>query len=144
MPNGQQFNPLATLASSARVMGEQANTAIKSLGDAFSQSTSQLLSTAAQAVPPLPGAPGGQQGNPNRGNPGPQAQLPSLIPTQALRAFSQVEEIVLPKGLPRPSAALLQAAGVQPAPAAAREPAPTPPAPPPPTAVSRIPERRGI
>ncbi|KKM66361.1 hypothetical protein LCGC14_1481910, partial [marine sediment metagenome] len=137
---GEQFNPFANMASSLRMVGEQANTAIKTLGDGVAQGASQMLTSAAQAAPPLPGIPGAQ-GNPGRGNPGnpgPKVALPQLIPTAALRAFSQVEEIVLPKGAPRPAATLLKTAGVQPPPAPARDPAPTPEAARPTVSVPKI------
>lgn len=116
MPNAQ-FNPLATLATSARQLNEQANQAVKSLGDSFIQTTNQLLATAAQGLPPLPPLPGAQatnpvnsRGNPNGGNQFPQLPTPQqLIPAQALQAVSQVEDVLLPPGIPRPSQALLQA-----------------------------------
>lgn len=121
MPNGQ-VNPLAALASSARQINEQANQVVKSLGDSFTQTTNQLLTSAAQGLPALPPLPGAQQqsshnqrGNPNGPNQFPQFPGPQqLIPTQALQAVSQVEDVILPPGLPRPSQALLQAAGVRP------------------------------
>ena len=140
MPNGQ-FNPLTTLANSARQINEQANQVVKSLGDSFTQTTNQLLASAAQGLPalPLPGAqsgnPGNSRGNPNGGNPNgaPNGGFPTLqqlIPAQALQAVSQVEDVLLPPGLPRPSQALLQATGARPrrqAPAPAAEtPAATP------------------
>ncbi len=139
MPNGQ-FNPLATLATSARQLNEQANQVVKSLGDSITQTTNQLLASAAQglpALPPLPGAqasnpgnnPGNHRGNPNGGNPNgaPNGGFPTLqqlIPAQAIQAVSQVEDVLLPPGLPRPSQALLQATGAKPrrqAPAPAAE-----------------------
>lgn len=119
MPNGQ-FNPLATLATSARQLNEQANQVVKSLGDSFTQTTNQLLASAAQGLPALP-LPGAQSGNPghSRGNPNgaPNGGFPALqqlIPAQALQAVSQVEDVLLPPGIPRPSQALLQATGARP------------------------------
>ena len=115
MPNGQ-FNPLATLATSARQINEQANQVVKSLGDSFTQTTNQLLSSAAQGLPPLPlpGAqssnPGHSRGNPNGASNGGLPTLQQLIPAQALQAVSQVEDVLLPPGLPRPSQAFLGAA----------------------------------
>ncbi len=114
MANGQ-FNPLATLATSARQLNEQANQAVKSLGDSFTQTTNQLLATAAQGLPPLPPLPGAQASNPGngRGNSNGGSGLPQLqqlIPTQALQAVSQVEDVLLPPGIPRPSQTLFQAA----------------------------------
>jgi hypothetical protein len=127
MPNGQ-FNPLSTLATSARQLNEQANQVVKSLGDSFTQTTNQLLASAAQglpALPPLPGAqasnPGNSRGNPNGAPNGGFPQLQQLIPAQALQAVSQVEDVLLPPGIPRPSQTLLQATGARP-----RRPAPMP------------------
>lgn len=114
MANGQ-FNPLATLATSARQLNEQANQVVKSLGDSFTQTTNQLLASAAQglpALPPLPGAqgnPGNGRGNPNGAPNGGFPQLQQLIPAPALQAVSQVEDVLLPPGVPRPSQALLGA-----------------------------------
>ena len=118
MPNGQ-FNPLATLATSARQMNEQANQVVKSLGDSFTQTTNQLLASAAQGLPPLPPLPGMTQGNgskngngsnPGNGNGGPFPSLQQLVPAQALQAVSQVEDVVFPAGFPRPSQVFLGAA----------------------------------
>ena len=48
MPNGQQpFNPLAAVASTVRQVNEQLNQSAKALGDSFTQTTNQLLATAA-------------------------------------------------------------------------------------------------
>jgi hypothetical protein len=146
MPNAQ-FNPLATLASSARQLNEQANQVVKSLGDSFTQTTNQLLASAAQGLPPLPPLPGAQasnpgnsRGNPNGGNQFPQLPTPQqLIPAQALQAVSQVEDVLLPPGIPRPSQALLQAARP-------RRPAPAPEQPPPaqPAAAARADRIAGV
>jgi hypothetical protein len=121
MPNGQ-FNPLATLATSARQLNEQANQVVKSLGDSFTQTTNQLLASAAQGLPPLPPLPGATQGNgskngngngnggnPGNGNGGALPSLRQLVPAQALQAVSQVEDVVIPVGFPRPSQVLLGA-----------------------------------
>jgi len=109
MPNGQ-FNPLATLATSARQLNEQANQVVKSLGDSFTQTTNQLLASAAQGLPPLPPLPGATQGNGSKnGNGGALPSLRQLVPAQALQAVSQVEDVVIPAGFPRPSQVLLGA-----------------------------------
>ena len=111
MPNGQ-FNPLATLATSARQLNEQANQVVKSLGDSFTQTTNQLLASAAQGLPPLPPLPGATQGNGSKNGNGNGGALPSLrqlVPAQALQAVSQVEDVVIPVGFPRPSQVLLGA-----------------------------------
>jgi hypothetical protein len=142
MPNGQ-FNPLATIASSARQLNEQANQAVKSLGDSFTQTTNQFLASAAQAAPPLPPLPGAQQGSHSRGNPNGPNQFPQLptpqqlIPAQALQAVSQVEDVLLPPGIPRPSQALLQATRPR-RPAPPPEEAAAPPQPPMPARADRI------
>jgi hypothetical protein len=66
-------------------------------------------------LPPLPGttqANGSKNGNGNGGNPGNGGALPSLrqlVPAQALQAVSQVEDVVIPVGFPRPSQVLLGA-----------------------------------
>ena len=129
MPNGQ-FNPLATLATSARQINEQANQAVKSLGDSFTQATSQLLTTAAQGMPPLPPLPGAQNNPGPRSNPGPFANgggFPQLLPPQALQAVSQVEDVAFPAGFPKPTQVLgLRRARVAPQPAEQPAPASTP------------------
>ena len=123
MPNGQIVNPLAALATTARQVGEQANATLKGLGDSLTQTTSQLLATAAQApgLPGLPGLPAGipgltaARGSSHRGNPNGNQLFPTpqqLVPAGLLQAFSGIEDVVIPRGLPRPSQVLL---GVTPA-----------------------------
>ncbi len=136
-------NPVAGIANAAKTLNEQANITVKSLSDGFTQATSQLLTQAAQGLPGLPVVPGQAAA---RGNQAPLAGLQQIV-----APFTQLEDVVLPAGLPRPSQLLLGAAAparprapaapTQPAaPAAERQPTP-PAAPVRPRGVS---ERRGV
>lgn len=101
-------NPVALAANTVRQLGETANQTVQSLGNQLAQTSSTLLSGLANGAGPLP-LPG--ISGANGGGPLPTPQ--QLVPTQALQAISQLENAVLPAGLPRPAAMLLQAsAGV--------------------------------
>lgn len=133
-------NPLTAIANTARTFNEQANVTLKSLSDTVTQASNNLLTGLAQGLPGLPALGGG---NPGRGNPnGGAAAVPSI--QTLLAPFSQLEDVLLPPGLPRPSQVLLGTAP-RPRPAAA-----TPPAnervdmPAPPPARLRVTERRGV
>ncbi len=92
MSNGQ-FNPIAAPLQALKQFGEQANMGIQSLGTGLAQTTSQALDTIMAAAPALPGVPGaGVRG----------VGLPSLMPAQLQQAISQVENVIIPQGLPRP------------------------------------------
>jgi len=134
MPNGQ-INPFTAPLTMLKQVGEQANAAIASVGTSMSMAASQGLDTLIAGVPPLPGVPGvaAVPGVPT---------VPSLLPTNLQQVLGQVENLLIPPGLPRPSQAL-------------RAPTPTPPPPPPtnqgapptPPAVAvrrRVAERRGM
>lgn len=131
-------NPVALAANTLRQIGESGNQAVMGLGNTLSQTASQLLrglgggGALPFGLPNLPALPGlGNAGgsshnnrNPNGNGPGPLG-LPAigqLIPTQAVAAVTQLEAAVLPPGLPRPAAILMQALGVGPTPT----PEPTP------------------
>jgi len=101
-------NPLTLPLSTIKQMGEQANVAIQSLGTGMTRATSQTLDALMGGIPALPGMPGGNGGAP-AGLPTPQG----LMPANLQQALGQVENLLIPPGLPRPSQVLT---GVTPAP----------------------------
>jgi len=136
MPNGQ-FNPLTAPLTMIKQVGEQAAVAISSVGSGMSQAASQGLDALITGIPPLPGMPGAAPGAP---------AAASLMPANLQQAMSQVENLLIPPGLPKPS----QAFRAQPAPTP--QPQPTPAAQPtagvetPPAMAQRrrVAERRGL
>ena len=134
MPNG--FNPFTAPLTMIKQIGEQASASIASVGTSMSQVATQGLDTLIAGVPPLPGVPGvAAPGVPT---------VPSLMPANLQQALGQVENLLIPPGLPRPSQAF-------------RAPTPTPPPPQPtpptqgaqptPPAMAqrrRVAERRGL
>ena len=120
MANGAMPNPLAAPLTAIKQLGEQTNQAIQSLGTGLARSASQGLDALVSGVPPIPGIPGA---NARAGLPTPQ----QLMPANLQQVLGQIENVLIPPGLPRPSQALK---GAAPTPAA-----PTPQAPAP-TAVS--------
>ena len=135
MPNGQ-VNPLTAPLTMIKQVGEQASAAIASVGTSMSMAASQGLDALITGVPPLPGAPGVAAA--------PGLPTPAqLMPANLQQALGQVENLLIPPGLPRPSQAFK----------AAPTPTPTPPAPPtqgaqptPPAMAQRrrVAERRGL
>lgn len=132
-----QLNPFTAPLSAIKQMGEQANVAIQSLGTGMTRATSQTLDALMGGLPGLPGMPGAPAPARNAGLPTPGG----LMPANLTQALSQVENLLIPPGLPRPSQVL---AGVTP---------PTPPPPTPPAAAAdaqavaarrRVQERRGL
>lgn len=127
-------NPFALAANTIRQIGESANQTVQSVGNQFAQVTSQGLRAVASGGPPLPlpgvagGIPlpfatgnpngggnsnGNPNGNPNGNQTGPLG-LPSLqqvLPIQAIQAVGQLENSILPAGIPRVSQLLLSVAG---------------------------------
>ena len=116
-----QFNPLEPLATAARQFNEQANLAVRGLGDTLTQTANTLLQVPAQLplALPLPNGVGGRRNNPGHngnpnGNPNSNGIFPALnqlVPTQALQPLTQVEDVIIPAGLPRPTRVLLDALG---------------------------------
>jgi hypothetical protein len=116
-------NPIAMGANVLRQIGETANQTVMTLGNQFAQTNSQILRGIATGAPPglpLPGA-AGNPGNPNGqlglfplGNGAAAGPLGLPLPTEALRSINQLENSILPAGLPRPSAVLLAAANGRP------------------------------
>jgi len=134
MPNGQ-FNPFTAPLTMLKQVGEQASVAIQGLGTGMTTAASQGLDALISGVPVLPGVPGVAAAP---GIPTPQ----QLMPANLQQALGQVENLLIPPGLPRPSQALK---------AAAPPPPPPPPtdqgAPPTPPAMAqrrRVSERRGM
>lgn len=106
-------NPLAAPLTTLKQIGEQANVSIQSMGTGLARVASQGLDSLIQGSPALPGLPGAG---------GQAAGLPSLknlMPANLTQALSQIENVLIPPGLTKPSALIKGAA----APAA---PTPTP------------------
>jgi len=121
-----EFNPIAPLANGLRQINEQANIAAKGMGDSVTQAANSLLTAVASGLPALPGLPGNKgnnPGNPNGGK-GIFPTLDQIVPTEMVLALSKVEDVILPQGFPRPSAALAEATGQRPRRPAADRPAP--------------------
>lgn len=97
----QQFNPLAplgNLGTMARQGIEQINLTNKSLSDGLASTATNLLTALPGGNGQAPGGGGGQaSGLP--GLPMPQ----NLFPQEAANAVSQIEEVAIPQGFPRPS-----------------------------------------
>lgn len=127
-------NPIALGANALRTLGEGGTQAVTQLANQLTRATSQLLSGVAGGpggaggfplplgLPPLPGlaafANGNPNGNPNGNNNG--AAAGPLAPfVQLLAPLAQLENSVLPAGVPRPTALLISGLG-------AGGPAPTP------------------
>jgi hypothetical protein len=127
-------NPVALAANTIRQLGETANQTVMTLGNQFAQTNSQILRAVATGAPPGPlalpllnGLAPGANANPgHNGNPNGAGPFGLPVPTEALRALGQLENSILPQGLPRPSAILLAAANGRP-PAEAVEEATRPP-----------------
>lgn len=128
MPNGQ-FNPFTAPLTLVKQVGEQTSQAIQTLGSGMTQAASQGLDAVISGVPPLPGAPA------------PTARAaPSLMPANLQQVLGQVESLLIPPGLPRPSQALGAPPPAPPAPA----PAGADSVPPAMAQRKRIAERRGL
>ncbi len=104
MPNGQG-NLLTAPLSALKQMGETANVTIQGLGTGITRAASGTLDALMAGIPPLPGMPGAAA----RGPGFPTAQ--QLLPANITQALGQVENLLIPPGLPRPTQML---AGVTP------------------------------
>lgn len=107
-------NPVALAANTLRTLGDGGTQAISQLGNQLTRAASQLLGGVAGGpggvplplgLPALPGiaANGNGAANGPLGLPG----LQQLVPIQAIQALGQLENAVVPPGLPRVSALLL-------------------------------------
>lgn len=114
-----QQNLLTAPLSAIKQMGEQANVTIQSMGTGMTRATSQVLDSLMGGLPALPGMPGGNAGAP-AGLPTPQ----TLMPANLQQALGQVENLLIPPGLPRPSQVLTGVVQPPPAPPAEEAPAP--------------------
>ncbi|MBA7616268.1 hypothetical protein ES703_23564 [subsurface metagenome] len=133
MPN-QQVNPLTAPLTMVKQIGEQTAVAIQSIGTGMTQAASQGLDALIAGVPGIPGVPGVPAAVP--GLPTPQ----QLLPANLQQALGQIENVLIPPGLPRPSQALRAAAPPAPPPA----PAPTPPGAPAAEPSGAVPVRRRV
>jgi hypothetical protein len=129
-------NPLAAPLTTLKQIGEQANVSIQSLGTGMARAASQGLDSLIQGTPALPGLPaaGGQA-----------AGLPSLknlMPANLTQALSQIENVLIPPGLTKPSALVK---GMTPTPTPTPTPTETPtPAVPTPAQAQAVTGRRRI
>ena len=138
MPNGQ-FNTLTAPLTMIKQVGEQTAAMVSNLGTGMTQAASQGLDAIITGIPVLPGMPGAVAPT---GLPTPQG----LMPANLQQAMSQVENLLIPPGLPKPSQAMRAQPQVvtQPQPAAPAQPtvgAETPPAM---AQRRRVAERRGL
>ncbi len=132
-----QINPLTAPLTMLKQVGEQANAAIASVGTSMSMAASQGLDTLIAGVPPLPGVPGVPAAVPG------VPTVPSLMPANLQQALGQVENLLIPPGLPRPS----QAFRAVPTPPPTPPPTPAVAVEPTPLAMAqrrRVAERRGL
>ena len=135
MPNQNLFTaPLSAL----KQIGEQTSLAIQQVGAGFATAASQGLDALIAGVPPVPGVPG-VPGAPARA-PG----VPQLLPANLQQALSQVENLLIPPGLPRPTQVMKGAVPTPTPPTPPTPPAEAPPAPPAVAARRRVAERRGL
>jgi hypothetical protein len=134
MSNGQGLpNPLAAPLSTLKQLGEQANLSIQSLGGGLAKTASQGLDALISGVPALPGVPGAAAGG------GAFPTPASLMPANLQQALSNIENVIIPPGMTKPSSLL---AGTPLAPAAPAPAAPTPTAPTAPAPSSAVTGRR--
>ena len=140
MPNGQ-VNPLTAPLTMLKQVGEQASAAISSMGTGMTQAASQGLDSLISGVPGLPGIPGVAA---RPGLPTPQ----QLLPANLQQAMTQVENLLIPPGMPKPSQALravpVPAPAPAPTPAAAAAPTAGAETPPAMAQRRRVAERRGL
>lgn len=116
------------LATTGRQLTEGFNTSIKALGDNLTQGVNQLLQVPATGLrglrlpglggqgagalnlaDPLGLFRGGSSHNNNAGGGLLGGGNPLAAVNNVVKAFSQVEDVILPRGLPRPSALILGA-----------------------------------
>jgi len=137
--NNGPVNPLTAPLTMIKQVGEQASATISSLGTGMTQAASQGLDSIISGVPVLPGMPGV--------TPGARALTPqSLMPANLQQALGQVENLLIPPGLPRPSQALGLPRVTPPTPQPQPTPQPSAGAETPPAMAQRrrIAERRGL
>lgn len=98
MANGNG-NPLTAPLSMLKQVGEQTSAAIQSVGSGLTRAASQSLDALVGGLPGLPGA--GAGAGRVAGIPTPQ----QLMPANLQQALGQIENILIPAGLPKPSQA---------------------------------------
>ncbi|MDP3063428.1 MAG: hypothetical protein Q8O40_09505 [Chloroflexota bacterium] len=141
MPNDNALPGLPDLlkpmADTAGQLTAQLNIGVKSLGDNLTKMTAAILPKGVLGLPPLPelpplpGMPAGNPGNPGHGNPGNPGKAAAGLPVfpglpDMTKAITSVEDVLIPQGLPKPSAILAGMAA--PTPPTARPTAPAGPA----------------
>ena len=105
-----QGNLLTAPLSAIKQMGETANVTIQGLGTGITRAASGTLDALVAGIPPLPGTPGAP-GAPGAAARGLFPTTQQLLPVNLTQALGQVENLLIPPGLPRPSQVL---AGVMP------------------------------
>lgn len=109
----QPLNPFTAPLSVLKQIGEQANASIQAVGTSMSQAASGTLDALMGGLPGLPGVPGAPAPAAGRN----AGLLPQqLMPANLQQALSQVENLLIPPGMPRLSQMVT-----------GRPPAPTPP-----------------
>lgn len=134
-----QFNPLTAPLTMLKQVGEQAASAIQQVGTGLTTMASQGLDTLIAGVPGIPGVPGVAAAP---GLPTPQ----QLMPANLQQVMTQVENLLIPPGLPKPSQVVTAAQPIvtQPAPTVEQPAAPAQEAPPAVAQRRRVAERRGL
>ena len=129
-------NPFTAPLQALKQIGEQTNAAIQQMGTSVASVASTGLDGLINIVPGLPG----------RNKPAPARRgvptAKSLLPAGLTQALGRVEDLIIPAGLPRPSA-VLGGKAAPPPPPPAQPPAPAPTATPP-AARRRVSTRRGM
>ena len=133
----QQLNPFTAPLSVIKQIGEQAHQSIAAVGNSMSQAASGTLDTLMGGLPGFPGVPGAPAPAAGRN----AGLLPQqLMPANLQQALRQVENLLIPPGMPRLSQMVT---GMPPA----APPPPPPAAPANAQAVAarrRVQERRGL
>jgi len=93
MPN-QNANPLTAPLSVIKSLGETMTQSVQQLTNGLTRTASQGLDALITGVPPVPGMPAAQRG----------AITPqSLLPGNFIQALGNIENVLIPPGLPKPT-----------------------------------------
>jgi hypothetical protein len=98
MANGNG-NPITAPLSMLKQVGEQSVAAINSIGTNMANTASRTLDSFISGTPKLPGLPG-------MGNGGGGASAKTLLPANLQQALGNIENVLIPPGLPKPSQAM--------------------------------------
>ncbi len=89
-------NPLTAPLSMVKQIGEQSVQTVQSVQTSMAQAVSQTLDSLISGAPALPGVPGAAA---KGGLPSPA----SLMPANIQQVLGQVENLIVPPGLPKPT-----------------------------------------